>query len=255
MTITAKELLHSESEMESSTALLSLGISEHSPLSTPQAIEAWLMSLQQDSHANHLVPLESKEVQTTSAICGQQHLKSSEPLDQSAPSWKTSQDSWVSIDTLRQSSRTFPKRGMMRAGFACPLPKLERLTSESGCGYWPTPTTQEVEHPDMVLTATGRRLSKNGKTSHSVGLADAVKIWSTPRATDWQHCIQADAAKKARTRGFQPNLGEQVAETANGGRLNPTWVEWLMGWPLGATDLNPLEMDKYQQFLQKHGES
>jgi hypothetical protein len=30
----------------------------------------------------------------------------------------------------------------------------------------------------------------------------------------------------------------------NGGKLNPDWVEWLMGWPLGWTDLKPLEMDK-----------
>jgi hypothetical protein len=30
-------------------------------------------------------------------------------------------------------------------------------------------------------------------------------------------------------------LSEQI-----GGSLNPTWVEWLMGWPLGWTDLKPL---------------
>ncbi len=31
----------------------------------------------------------------------------------------------------------------------------------------------------------------------------------------------------------------------NGGQLNPPWVEWLMGWPIGWTDLKPLEMDKF----------
>ena len=67
---------------------------------------------------------------------------------------------------------------------------------------WPTPTTQEVEHPQAELTATGRRKSKNGKTSHSLCLADAVQMTS-----------------------------------ANGGKLNPTWVEWLMGFPTGWTDL------------------
>jgi len=30
----------------------------------------------------------------------------------------------------------------------------------------------------------------------------------------------------------------------HGGQLNPEWVEWLMGWPIGWTDLRPLEMDK-----------
>lgn len=44
-------------------------------------------------------------------------------------------------------------------------------------GFWPTPTTQEIEHEEMTVTETGRRLSKNGTNSHSVGLADAVKLW------------------------------------------------------------------------------
>ena len=37
------------------------------------------------------------------------------------------------------------------------------------------------------------------------------------------------------------------------GALNPTWVEWLMGFPLGWTDLQPLETDKFQQWCELHG--
>ena len=42
---------------------------------------------------------------------------------------------------------------------------------------------------------------------------------------------------------------EEMSQYASktGGKLNPTWVEWLMGWPLGWTDLKPLEMVKYQR--------
>jgi DNA (cytosine-5)-methyltransferase 1 len=40
-----------------------------------------------------------------------------------------------------------------------------------------------------------------------------------------------------------------------GGQLNPMWVEWLMGWPLGMTDLKPLEMDKSLSVQQQPGES
>jgi hypothetical protein len=65
---------------------------------------------------------------------------------------------------------------------------------------WPTPTTQEIEHPNLQLSKTGRRLSKDGKSSHSLNLADSVA-------------------------------------SPNGGKLNPTWVEWLMGFPPGWTDL------------------
>lgn len=31
----------------------------------------------------------------------------------------------------------------------------------------------------------------------------------------------------------------------HGGKLNPEWVEWLMGWPIGWTDLKPLATDKF----------
>jgi hypothetical protein len=41
--------------------------------------------------------------------------------------------------------------------------------------------------------------------------------------------------------------------THAGGKLNPMWVEWLMGWPLGWTDLKPLEMDKSHFVPQQHG--
>jgi hypothetical protein len=39
-----------------------------------------------------------------------------------------------------------------------------------------------------------------------------------------------------------------------GGRLNPPFVEWLMGWPLEWTDLKPLEMDKFQEWQQQHSD-
>ena len=53
---------------------------------------------------------------------------------------------------------------------------------------WPTPTTQDtIEHKDMKLNEKGRRLTKDGKDSHSVGLGDQVKIeknWPTPTSTE-----------------------------------------------------------------------
>ena len=35
---------------------------------------------------------------------------------------------------------------------------------------------------------------------------------------------------------------------------NPEYLEWQMGWPVKWTDLNPLGMDKIQQWLHSHGE-
>lgn len=38
-----------------------------------------------------------------------------------------------------------------------------------------------------------------------------------------------------------------------GGKLNPEWTEWLMGWPMGWTDLKPLATARFQQWLSAHG--
>ena len=97
---------------------------------------------------------------------------------------------------------------------------------------WPTPTTQETEHPKATLTETGRRLSKNGNSSHSLGLADAVKMWPTPQARDYK------GSSGRSLKGTETDLPTAVG---SGGKLNPTWVEWLMGFPLGWTDLEDSE--------------
>jgi len=39
-----------------------------------------------------------------------------------------------------------------------------------------------------------------------------------------------------------------------GGKPNPTFCEWMMGWPLMWTDVTrPLATDKFQQWLRSHG--
>ena len=54
---------------------------------------------------------------------------------------------------------------------------------------------------------------------------------------------------------FTMNLAGYAQSTSQvTGQLNPTWVEWLMGWPLGWTDLKPLEMDKSHSVPQQPGE-
>jgi mevalonate kinase len=39
----------------------------------------------------------------------------------------------------------------------------------------------------------------------------------------------------------------------DGGKPNPIWGEWLMGWVIGWTGLEQLETDRFQQWLQEHG--
>ena len=67
-------------------------------------------------------------------------------------------------------------------------------------------------------------------------------------------CIPSTYFQVRVEKGKQIQLS-MVARYKAGGSLNPDWVEWLMGWPLGWTDLKPLEMGKFQQWLRLHGVS
>ena len=102
---------------------------------------------------------------------------------------------------------------------------------------WPTPTTQETEHPNAVLTETGRRMSMDGQNSHSLGLADTVKMFPTPTARDYKDSGEnLNLYRNERQNGqLAVVVKRQTSET---GSLNPTWVEWLMGFPIGWTDLS-----------------
>lgn len=54
-------------------------------------------------------------------------------------------------------------------------------------------------------------------------------------------------------KGRQIRLNTLVSpEGGAGGQLNPTWVEWLMGWPLEWTALKPLEMDRFHEWQRQH---
>jgi DNA (cytosine-5)-methyltransferase 1 len=107
---------------------------------------------------------------------------------------------------------------------------------------WPTPMSTEHKANRQI-----RENHQNGLTS--AVLAKEIKKWPTPRTKgmcggtgSWDLLNKNTTVQEARQMG-----------AGNGGQLNPTWVEWLMGWPLGWTDLNPLEMDKSLYVQQQHG--
>jgi len=80
-----------------------------------------------------------------------------------------------------------------------------------------------------------------------------VKIWPTPQASDNRNRGGAGSRAIQRRKEMGKQIGLSQAVSATSGALNPDWVEWLMGWPIGWTDLKPLGMDKFQQWLRSHG--
>lgn len=66
--------------------------------------------------------------------------------------------------------------------------------------------------------------------------------------------LDMEQAKVSGTSGKRKPFKEMKKEM-DGGMLNPNWVEWLMGWPIGHTDLKPLETDKLAEWYRWHGVS
>ncbi len=136
---------------------------------------------------------------------------------------------------------------------------------------WPTPTATEHKHidspserrrkspslsarvnmwPTPTCMSGAMYLETNALERKSMSLASAVHHWITPMARDYK-----GHTNNPETRGYGGTLPDQVLERSGGGQLNPTWVEWLMGWPLGWTDLGASATDRFQQWRRSHGAS
>jgi len=208
--------------------------------------EAVLMSFLEAFPVRTLAaPAKAKASKETDHPCGNTWRESLEKFGLDTHTWKTHQCLWD--EDLQPSSVILPKWGMMLSGVLWERTTLPRLTSGTGSGSsgsWPTPTCQEVEHPDAELTDTGRRLSKDGKSSHSLNLADSVKQWPTPCTRDYKGANAEDGLIRNDGKSRMDQLPNAVAHGDTpepSGQLNPTWVEWLMGWPIGWTSMDAIE--------------
>jgi hypothetical protein len=143
------------------------------------------------------------------------------------------------------------------AGAATRLSLARMATS----GKWPTPMSADA--------IRGSKTYGRGNLT----LLGAAQQWPTPSASPWRSGLASDetynknsrplneevlrrswptptagVGSKAggRHRGRADTIASAVAEAENlivsqTGQLNPTWVEWLMGFPIGWTDLSASE--------------
>ena len=150
------------------------------------------------------------------------------------------------------------------------VPSMPR-TEETASGLWPTPTVDSATErannyaqggtPLTVAvklwptpTEHGNHNQPGSSKNAGWGLSSAVKLWPTPKSS----ASGPDFARAERTGsggddlattvakmypspdvGMAKGRGEKSAAARSrlGGSLNPEWVEWLMGFPEGWTDL------------------
>ena len=176
--------------------------------------------------------------------------------------WRTCQASfpWGSDEY----SGTWPRAGMTRNGIASLRQPLVPLTAVTGSSLWRSPTAYDWKntgHSEQVY------LGDQVRPSQVVNPKKAQTMWRTPAAREpgWKYIEIVDKDgnppthpnqrfyDKATGRVVQQGLTQQVerwpikgvslekaqaTEEGAGGALNPTWVEWLMGFPAEWTALD-----------------
>jgi hypothetical protein len=206
--------------------------------------------------------LQEKEMVLTEkeAECGEKCHGLLARFDPNMHLWRTVQCSL--LEDLNESLQTLPQWGMTVGGELYLLPTLVQNINENEFGLWLTPTATNISsrsqeamnHRIKWRESSGRKTVPPGNLAEQIMLSGEIPcvdmkkptMWGTPKAQDSRHAL--------RDRG-KGNLGEQVSGLHNGGKLNPTWTEWLMGWPLEWTDLKPLATDRSLCAPQPHGES
>jgi len=172
--------------------------------------------------------------------CGNTWRESLEKFDLDTHTWKTHQCLWD--EDLQPSSVILPKWGMMRSGVLWERATLPRLTSGTGSGSsgsWPTPTAMNDNH--YIDN------SPNNDKRNSRGLASDAdhrqNKWPTPCTRDYKGANAKDGLTRNDGKSRMDQLPNAVAhgdKPEPSGSLNPTWVEWLMGWPIGWTSMEPI---------------
>ena len=213
-----------------------------------------------DSHAKTSAPPERVTGLTGSeADYGWKWQESSMKYDPASRSWKTRQCSL--LGGLEPYSETWPRWGSMRNGECWERQTWERRTSGTECGLLPTPLASNTKAHHMRGSDNGKQReprsyltwptpTKSDWTggpgcsgrAGGLNLRTAVAKWPTPTVNDSKNSTLPPSQIK---HDNIPGALLRSGETA-GGQLNPLWVEWLMGWPAGWTDLNVLEMDRFQ---------
>ncbi|USG65193.1 hypothetical protein NDK47_24220 [Brevibacillus ruminantium] len=104
---------------------------------------------------------------------------------------------------------------------------------------WPTPAAQDAKNATLPPSQIDRDTVPGA-------VMREMKLWPTPTASqDWKPIRPLAPSEANGTHGTMLVGAVGDTEPHNvGGQLNPAWVECLMGFPIGWTDLDCDELDE-----------
>lgn len=137
-------------------------------------------------------------------------------------SWRTAQRSLLADSN--ESSPTWPRSGMTRAGECYPLPTSEPPTSARDGGALRNVPTPTATFNNPQVRGEGCTIG----TSRGTTLAGFVRKFPIP-------------------------TGHYLMPPEGGGLPNQDWCEWLQGWPIRHTAFAPLETGKSRSAPRRRG--
>lgn len=128
-------------------------------------------------------------------------------------------------DASSSGSRNTPSS---KAHAGVTLTDVARGDAGRGRGLVPTPRAEDSE-------SSGARISRGVADTLTAVVRLNSGIVPTPRASDHRSGKTSEATANKNARPLCEIVGNRPSEKS--GHLNPEWVEWLMGFPLGWTDV------------------
>ena len=172
------------------------------------------------------------------ADCGSRCSESLARYDRSTSSWRTPQCSL--FGDYPEYSEVLPKQGMTVNGWLWELTDAELRRSEIGCGFLGSAENE------------GERMKRYWRTPDTCvgGEYSLESLWRMAEG-DWKrpsgHRMQLRLLDQVRCEGLYPEGSVRFSEKDRG-KLNPDWVEWLMGFPVGWTDLEPMSNEAFEKW-------
>ena len=208
-----------------------------------KAFETEWTSLLEVTHANHFPQQESEQERKTQDTCGLGSQTEFGFCDQEYASSRMSKD--ISRWDSPASSATWKSWVTRCRGEYSLRVKSAHLTNGKGSLSWPTSNardwkdsitgTHPPSRPNLSEQTLGQAVSvahgQAAPANHSTDGSRQELSWATPATRD----TQGPRGKAAQERKGNPmdTLPNQLMTT--GGKLNPRWVETLMGLPIGWT--------------------
>ena len=210
-------------------------------------------SSQEDTLANLSPSQVEKKVRKIQDTSGQKCLDLSKNSDRLGLLEKMLVDTLNSVST--PYSRTWRVKVTPQGHLVFQLRASAQTTKEKESGLWRTPDNMKggSNLPGIKRALDQGHLKRPSGHQLQIRLQDQVqekRLWPTPNASDNRDRgnLSDPAVQRRIAMGKQVGLTMAVKEQKGGGTLNPTWVEWLMGYPQGWTDLNHLETVSYHKF-------